>query len=158
MSVQELHNTMVSPPELGGIKESKDVDNNIIISDSTLCKILSPQLKKYSERCKVICGCQCYISDKIVHSYLLSWQDCYLKKLKDQSHNVQNRRSDEMANCIFETYKTSVIPHGRNSYQTTYNITMAKKCAYPPSQHKFSHYNCVFRCCENYPIIDLPSQ
>ena len=57
MSVQELHNTMVSPPELGGIKESKDVDNNIIISDSTLCKILSPQLKKYSERCKVICGC-----------------------------------------------------------------------------------------------------
>ena len=35
-SAQELHNRMVSLPEKVGLKEAIDVDNNIIISDSTL--------------------------------------------------------------------------------------------------------------------------
>ena len=69
---------MVSPPEEGGIKEARDAENNIIISDSTLCNIMSPQLKKMSERYKVMYGCDCCISAKITHSYLISWLDCYL--------------------------------------------------------------------------------
>ena len=32
--VRELHNSMVSPPKEGGIKEVIDADNNIIISDT----------------------------------------------------------------------------------------------------------------------------
>ena len=34
VSVRELHNSMVSPLEEGGLKEASDKDNNIIISDS----------------------------------------------------------------------------------------------------------------------------
>ena len=44
--LRELHNIMLSLPEEGGLKESKDADNNIIIIDSTLRKIIKPQLKK----------------------------------------------------------------------------------------------------------------
>ena len=47
VSVQELHNSMVSPPEEGGMKEARDEDNNIIISDLILHHIIPPQLKKY---------------------------------------------------------------------------------------------------------------
>ena len=36
VSVWELHNSMVSPPEEGWLKEAKDADNNITISDSKL--------------------------------------------------------------------------------------------------------------------------
>ena len=46
VSVQEIHKSLVSPPEEGGPKEAKYDDNNIIISDSTLRNILPPQLKK----------------------------------------------------------------------------------------------------------------
>ena len=40
VSVQELHNSMVSCPEEGGPKKSIYEYNNIIISDSTLRNIL----------------------------------------------------------------------------------------------------------------------
>ena len=36
MSVRELHNSIVSDPNDGGLKYARDEDNNIIISDSTL--------------------------------------------------------------------------------------------------------------------------
>ena len=57
VSVQEIHNIMVSPPEEGGLKESRDKDNNIIISDSTLINIIPPQIKNMTSQYKVMCGC-----------------------------------------------------------------------------------------------------
>ena len=59
--VIELHYTMVSPTEEGGIKEARYSGNNIIISDSTLHKILPPQLNSMNYRYKVMCGCEYYI-------------------------------------------------------------------------------------------------
>ena len=44
--VIELHNSILSTSEEGGIKKTRDADNNITISDSTLHNILPPQLKK----------------------------------------------------------------------------------------------------------------
>ena len=79
MSVRELHNSLVSDPNDGGLKDARDEDDKIIISDSTLRSLLSPQLKQMSERYKVICGCECFISDQSIHSLLLSWRDRYLK-------------------------------------------------------------------------------
>ena len=58
VSVRELHNITVSPLEEGGLKESRDADNYIIISDSTSRDILPPQLKNMSSRYKVMCGCE----------------------------------------------------------------------------------------------------
>ena len=43
--VRQQHNIIVIPPEEGVLKEARDADNNIIISDSTLRHILPPQLK-----------------------------------------------------------------------------------------------------------------
>ena len=46
VSVRELHNNLVSATEYGILQEARDEDDNIIISDSTLCSLLPPQLKK----------------------------------------------------------------------------------------------------------------
>ena len=54
VSTRELHNSMVSPPEEFVIKEAIDVDNNVIINDSTLQSILPPQIKKISAHYKVM--------------------------------------------------------------------------------------------------------
>ena len=82
VSVRELHNSLVSDPNDGGIKDATDEDDNIIISYSTLRSLLPPQLKQMSARYKVMCGYECYISDKNIHSSLLSRRDRYLKKSK----------------------------------------------------------------------------
>ena len=74
VSVREIHNRLVIDPYDGGIREARDADNNIIISDYTLRSLFPPQLKKTS-RYKVLCVCECCISSKSIHSSLLSWRD-----------------------------------------------------------------------------------
>ena len=63
---------MVCPPEEGGLKEARNSDYNIIISDSTLCNIFLPQLNNIYARYKVMCVCECFISVKSMNSLLLS--------------------------------------------------------------------------------------
>ena len=50
VSVRELHNILVSDPNDGGLKDARDEDGKIVISDSTLFSLLPPQLKQMSER------------------------------------------------------------------------------------------------------------
>ena len=102
--------------------------------------------------------CECCINAKNIHSYLLSWRDCYIKKTKNQINNVQNRRTGEIENRILETYTKSVMRHGHHIYKTASSIDMETMCAYPPYQHALPHCKCVLRCCANFPRIDLPSQ
>ena len=47
--VRELHNRLVSDPDYGGFKEARDVENSIIISDSTLSSILTTKIKNVSK-------------------------------------------------------------------------------------------------------------
>ena len=68
--VRELHNSMASPPEEGGIKEKRDAANNITIINYTLRSTLPTQIKKMSAQYKLICGFECCISVKIfIHHY-----------------------------------------------------------------------------------------
>ena len=48
--VRELHNSLVSDPNYGGLKDARDENNNIIISDSTLSSLFPPQLNQILER------------------------------------------------------------------------------------------------------------
>ena len=123
---------MVSPLEEGGIKEAIYAENNIIIIDYKLQSILPPQLYKMSTQYKVRCGCELCVSAKIINSPLISLRDCYFRKLNNFSQNAQNRNSGENSNHLFETYKISVIPHGRHIYAKSADIAMAIMCAYPP--------------------------
>ena len=158
VSVRELHNVMVSHLEEGGLKEARDSENNIIISDYKLQSILPPQLNNIYALYKVMCGFDLYIYTKIIHSSLLPWRDCYLIKLNDPSKNSQNIRSGENSNRLFETYKKSVMPHGHHIYATAADMAMATMCAYPTSQHVLPQCKCVLRCCYNLPFIDLTYQ
>ena len=104
MSVRELHNSLVSDPNDDGIKDARDENGKIIISESTLRSLLPPQLKQMSARCKVMCGYECCISSKSIHSSLLSWRDRYLKNMKYISQNSQSRKSGEKAHHLYTTY------------------------------------------------------
>ena len=49
VSVRELHNNLVTDKKDCGLKETRDEDDNIIISDSTLRSLFPPQLKKFRQ-------------------------------------------------------------------------------------------------------------
>ena len=55
---------MVSLIYESGLKESRDVDNNIILCDYSLHNILQPQVKNINAFYKVMGGCECCISEK----------------------------------------------------------------------------------------------
>ena len=55
-----------------------DAENNIIISDHTIREIMPPQLKNIYAHHKVMCGCDCFVYEKLIHSYLLSWSYFYM--------------------------------------------------------------------------------
>ena len=113
VTIRELLYILVSDPNDSVIKKALDEENNINISDSKFLTLLSLQLKLMSARYKVMCRCEYWISSKSINALLLSWSHPYLKKFKNQSQNAQNGRSSEKSNCIYETYKNRVIPHGR---------------------------------------------
>ena len=73
---------MSIPPEEGGLKEKINAENNIITSDSTLCIIIPLKLKNMTSQYKVMCGFECCIYSKIMHSSSLSWRENYLKYLR----------------------------------------------------------------------------
>ena len=158
VSVKELHHSLVIDPNDGDLKDARHEDGKIIISDSTLRSLLPPQLKKMSARYKIMCGCECCISAKTIHSSLLSWRDRYLKRLKDKSQNDQSRRSGERAHQIYTTYKNRVMPHGSHIYATASDMENATMCAYPQSEYSLPHWKCVLRCCADCPCINIPDQ
>ena len=158
MSVRELHNSLVSDPIDGGIKDSRDEDSNIFISYYTLRSLLPPQFKKKSARYKIMCGCECCISAKSIHSSLLSWRDRYLEKLKDKIQNAQSRRSGEKEHSIYETYKNTVIPHGRHIDAKASDTENATMCTYPQYDHSLPNWKCILWCCAECPCINLPDQ
>ena len=102
-----------------------------------------------------MCGCDCCIYDKIIHSLLLSCSDQYLKKLKDQSLDSQNRSSGEKENRIYEIYKNIVIPHERHIYAKSSDVEKAAMCEYTQYNHALPHWKFIFRCCNNCQCINL---
>ena len=114
--------------------------------------------KKKSARYKIMCGCECCISAKSIHSSLLSWRDRYLKKIKDQRQNAQSISSGERAHQIYTTYKNTVMPHGSHIYSTASDMAHYTMCAYSQSEHSIPHSKCVLRCCADFPCINIPDQ
>ena len=102
-----------------------------------------------------MCGCECCTSAKSMHSSLISWCDRYFKKLKDLIQNSQNRRSGGKANCIYETYKNTVMPHRRHICAKAYDMENATMCAFSQSYHALPHWKCLLRCCATCTSINI---
>ena len=137
--VREIHNSMVITPEEGGLKEARDAENNIIISDSTLRNILPRKINNTTSQYKVMFSCECFISYKSMNSSLLTWHNCCLKHLKDRSQNAQNRRSGEIPSCTSATYKNAVRPHGCHIYNNAEDMAMETMCPCTYKHHKIPH-------------------
>ena len=51
-----------------------------------------------------------------------------------------------------------VMTHGRHIYAKTYGMEKITMRAKSQSDHALLHWKCVFRCCAQYPSINIPDQ
>ena len=94
-----------------------------------------------------MCGCGCCIYAKSINYLLLLRRYTYLNKLKYKSKNTHNRRSGELASCIYETYKNYIMMHGSHIYIIAADMAMYKICDLPPDKHDTPQWKCVLPCC-----------
>ena len=57
-----------------------------------------------------------------------------------------------------ETYKNTVMPHGRHIYAKASDMVYTTMCTYPQSDHSFPHYKFLLWCSTKYPCINIPDQ
>ena len=62
------------------------------------------------------------------------------------------------AHHIYETYKSTVMPHERHIYVKASDMAKAKMCTYTQSYHALPHWKCVLRCFADFPCINFPDQ
>jgi hypothetical protein len=82
--IQELHCNLVEACEKGGLLESRDVTGKIIVSDTTLQKIIKddlPQLCQMSSRHKLMCGCEICLGISTIQSSLNAFRRWECKKM-----------------------------------------------------------------------------
>ena len=70
VSVREPHKNLVSATKCGLLKEARDKNDNIIISDSTLRSLFPPQIKKFRQdtRSCVVVNVV-YLPKRCIHHY-----------------------------------------------------------------------------------------
>ena len=78
-----------------------------------------------------MCGYECFISTKCIHSSLISWRDRYLKNLSIKYKMLKTEGLGEKKIYIYKTYKNTAIPHGSHIYAKLYDMAKAKICVYP---------------------------
>ena len=61
-------------------------------------------------------------------------------------------------NSYFETYKSSVRPHGFHINKIASYTTKAKICTHPYEHHGLLHWKCELCCCDKLPSMVIPSQ
>ena len=70
VSIRELHNNLVIATKDGGIKEARDEDDNIIISDSTLRSLLPTQFRKTLQDTRLcLVANVAYLPKVYIHDY-----------------------------------------------------------------------------------------
>ena len=142
----------------GVLKYSRNEDDNIIISDYTLSSLFPPQLKQKPTRYKVMCGCECFISVKSIHSSLLPWRDSYFKNSNIKAKMLKAEGLVKKHIHKYETYKNTVMPHGCHSYAKVSDMAKATMCTYRQYYHAIPHWKCVLLCCAECPYKNLPDQ
>ena len=55
-------------------------------------------------------------------------------------------------------HKNTVKPYGRHIYNTAYDMSKSKMCAYPRSDHALPHWKFFMLCCAKCPRVNLPDQ
>jgi hypothetical protein len=111
ISIRELHNDMLLPPDQGGFKEAWEETGNARISDTALHALLPEQAWRMTPRHKQMCGCEVCIQIRSLQQSLNAWRHRRLKlltELADAASSEEERQAIEVRKLL---YKSTVMPN-----------------------------------------------
>jgi hypothetical protein len=148
--VRELHNLLVAPLDQGGLSQSRDADGKIIVSDTTLRRIIKkdlPQLRRMSLRHKQMCGCEICMSMHSMQKSLNAFRKRFVRTLTSDG-------TIEPTEAI-QTYTDNVLPNGESWHEKPRHAIkeiqcpVVAICGYP-------HMKCVLQRCVLCPEYQVP--
>ena len=81
-----------------------------------------------------------------------------IKKTQGYQPKLSKHKVWGKSNRIYETYKNTVMPHGRHIYAKAYSMAKATMCANSQYDHELPHWKCVLRRCAQCTSINIPDQ
>ena len=156
-SVRELHNDLVKNPADGGCAAAQP-NGKIIVSDTALHYMMPPQVRKFSNKHKIMCGCEVCITDNSVHTSLLAWRIQVATKLQKQAENAGNCRSAGALQQRFQSYRDQIMVNGEHKYPKARQAAYAMMCPCPNTEDNLPNWKCVLGCCIEYPSMIKPAK
>ena len=156
--MRELHNDLLSDGPLG-LKEARDENRKVLISDTALRCLRPPQVKPMIERCKVMCGCKICITIKPQQERLnlfclrvLRSLDGKVASFVNNNRSRQKSAAEEKAN----NYRNEIYKNDKHLHEKPKDAMKTIMC---PNVDGFDlpHMKCTLRICEKCPKYKMPN-
>jgi hypothetical protein len=149
--VRELHNDLIEPPERGGFVEAWQ-DGKVIISDTSLRRLLPKELRPATERHKQMCCCETCMSPRMLQSSLNAFRPRWSKRLTAEAE-VTGELGDK---SLAKDYQEKVLPCGSAWHPKPRDVLPLIQCPNPVINVEHPSWCCVLRRCLNCPKYPIP--
>jgi hypothetical protein len=157
ISIRELHNDMLLPPDQGGFVDAWDESGNPRISDTALRALLPEQARKMTPRHKQMCGCEVCIQIGSLQQSLNAWRHRRLKLLTELANAAMSEDERQGIEIRKLLYKNTVMPNDEVWHPQPKMALKAIQCK-PADALGYPHWNCVLGRCFNCPKYPIPEE
>ena len=154
--VRDLHNDMLLPVNKGGFAGAFGEDGAIIISDTTLRKLLPRELRPATETHKQLCGCELCITAASLQKTLNAFRLRSLKVLKERSELARAVRARLPALRQLQEYRASVANVDETLKQKKASDALTLMTCPNVGDTEFPPWNCVLGNCCLCPSYKVP--
>ena len=129
----------------------------VCISYYSLRLPLPPQLRKITQRHKIMCGWEILIQNGTYQELLNHWSKRQLRYIKNHANSL-TRVSVEQLNeeNIFSRYGDVVLPDREPTQPCAKYSSFANMCDFPEKYTKLPKWSCVLNCCSECPGVFVP--
>ena len=158
VSMRELHNDLLSEDETVGLKEARDENGKVLISDTALRCLRPPQVKPMTERHKVMCGCKICITIKqqqetlnLFHLRVLKSLDGKVASFGNNNRSRQKSAAEEKA----KNYRNEICENDKHLHEKPKDAMKTIVCPFNDG-FDLPHMRCTLRICEQCPKHRMP--
>lgn len=123
-----------------GLAEARDSEGKPLISDTALCALLPPNVRKMTEKYKKMCGCEPCISVTQLHMSLNSCRLCHLKCLRESGR--QATREGQRARTRANDYANVIYANDQHLHPKPKDALLAIQC-HPVEGMPVPHFKCI---------------
>jgi hypothetical protein len=157
ISIRELHNDMLLPPDQGGFAEAWDERGAARISDTALRALLPEQARKMTPRHKQMCGCEVCIQIRSLQQSLNAWRHRKLKLLTELAAAAMSDEERQAIEVRKLLYNSQVMPNNEVWHPQPKMALKATQCE-PVDGIGYPHWNCILGRCFNCPKYPMPDE